>query len=163
MKHEVKVRYPVPAGTLVALFTEEAFHTRKLRALGVQTFKVLDCGGKGREFAIRIELRVPMQVPGMLKKVISPETTALHEERWNRSTRTGSIQVSSAGAPVDMCCATAVADAGQGCVVTYYWEVKARIPLVAGALERFICADIDERARREQAAATALAEPLPPG
>jgi hypothetical protein len=151
MKHEVKVRYPAPASTVIGLFTDASFYPRKLEALGVPRFKVLEAKEGKNDLTIKLELHVPMQVPGMLKKVVPSEMTVVQEESWDRATRTGTLRVHSAASPADMSCKASIAEDGKACVVTYAWEVKARIPLIGGTLEKFICSDIDDRAKREQA------------
>lgn len=156
MKHEVKVRYPAPASTVINLFTDATFYPRKLEVLGVPSFKVLDSRTGKNDLSIKLELHVPMQVPGILKKVIPADMTVTQEESWDKTTRTGTVRVQSAASPADMTCKASLTDEGKNCIVTYTWEIKARIPLIGGALEKFICADIDERARREQAGAEAL-------
>jgi hypothetical protein len=47
-------------------------------------------------------------------------------------------------------------DEGKGCVVVYAWEVKARVPLIGGALEKFVIADTERHARRETEIAITL-------
>ena len=156
MKHEVKVRYPAPASIVIGLFTDAAFYPRKLDLLGVPRHKVLDKRESKNHLDIKLELHVPMQVPGILKKVVPADMTVIQEESWDKTTMAGTLRVHSAGSPADMSCKASIADEGKACTVTYAWEVKAKIPLIGGTLEKFICSDIDERARREQAGVDAL-------
>ncbi len=156
MKHEVKVRYPASASAVIGLFTDAAFYPRKLEALGVPSFKVLEAREGKSDLTIKLQLHVPMQVPGVLKKVIPSDMTVTQEESWDKTSRTGTVRVHSAASPADMSCKASIAEDGKACIVTYTWEVKARIPLIGGTLEKFICSDIEERGRREQAAAEKL-------
>jgi len=156
MKHEVRVRYPVPASAVMKLFTDKDFHARKLTALGVSNFRILESQAKGKDFSIRIELRVSLNVPSLIKKFLPAETVAIHEESWNTKSQTGSICVSNPSQPIEMTCATRAEDDGEGCLVTYAWDVKAKFPLVGGAVEKFICSDIQGRGEREQQAVAGL-------
>lgn len=141
MKQKIESRYAVSADTVMRAFADPAFHTAKLEALGLKKYRVLEQQAKGEEFRIRIERKVPLDAPALVKKVVPAETTAVSDERWQLKTRKGRVNIEP-GIPVDMSCEASIDDVGSECVVTYIWEVKARVPLIGGALEKFICADL---------------------
>ncbi len=144
MKHEIRSRYPVSSEVIMRMFATPEFHTAKLKGLGLKSFKVLDQETKPDEFRIRIERKVPLDAPALVRKVVPSETTATSEERWNLKARRGKVSINP-GIPVEMSCEVAVADVGSECVVTYVWDVRARIPLIGGPLERFICSDLESK------------------
>lgn len=144
MKHEIKSRYPASAETVMRMFANPEFHTAKLQGLGLKKYEVLDQEAKGDDFRIKIERKVPLDAPALVRKVVPAETTAISEERWNLRTRKGKVSISP-GIPVDMNCEAAITEAGSECVVIYHWEVKARVPLIGGALEKFICSDLESK------------------
>lgn len=157
MKFETKARYPVSSDIVLKMFCDPGFHTKKLTAMGLTKHKVLDQKADGAEFRIKIERKVPLDAPGMLKKFFAAETTVVSEERWNSAARTGKVKVEPSGVPVDLSCKATLADAGGECVITYAWDVVARVPLVGGALEKFVCADMEKRMGEETKAGVALA------
>ncbi|MDI3259332.1 MAG: DUF2505 domain-containing protein [Sinobacteraceae bacterium] len=148
MKHEMQTRYPAPATAVVKMFADRDFHVRRLEALGYAgKYRVLAHRFDGKDFSIRIERKVPVQMPGVKKA--AGETTVVNEETWNLRSKTGKVTVEAQGMPLSMSCETAIRDEGDACVVNYRWDVRARIPLVGGALEKFAIADMERRAAEE--------------
>ena len=144
MKHEIRSRYAASAETVMRMFANPAFHTAKLEGLGLKKYKVLDQEAKGDDFRIRIERKVPLDAPALVRKVVPAETTAIADERWNLRTRKGKVSIDP-GIPVQMSCEASIGDVGSECVVTYVWEVRAKVPLIGGALEKFICTDLEAK------------------
>ncbi len=153
-RHEMKAHYPAPADTVLRMMTDRAFHTRKLEGMGLRQYQVLDHASSGDDFRIRIERKVPVQMPGMKKA--AGETSVINEESWNRATRSGRVRVEPAGMPVEMNADHSIADEGDGSVITFVWTIDAKIPMVGGTLEKFIVSDMENRAAEETRAAVAL-------
>lgn len=153
MKHEMQARYPASSDVVIRMMTDRDFHTRRLEKLGTSKYRVLDHAFDGREFRIRIERHVPVQMPGLKG---GAETVVVNEERWNIATRSGSVIVEAGGMPVQMSCTTRMADDGEGCVLSFDWDINASIPLVGKTLEKFIVADMEKRAEGETQAGVAL-------
>ena len=153
MKHQSQARYPAPSDVVMRMFTDKNFHTRKLDAMGLKNYQILDHTLKGADFRIRIRRKVPMQAPALVKKFFPAESTVVNEERWNTKSRTGSVVVEPQGVPLEMSCATALNDQGGECIVSFDWTVKAKIPLVGGVLEKFVISDMERLAAEETAIA----------
>ncbi|MBI2384279.1 MAG: DUF2505 domain-containing protein [Gammaproteobacteria bacterium] len=156
MKHEMKARYPASSEVVLKMFSDPAFHTRKLEAMGLSKFTVLSQGLDGDEFHIRIERRVPLDAPGVVKKVVPAESSVVNEERWNLKKKTGRVIAEPKGIPIDMSCTASFKDDGKDCVITYVWDVRAKVPLIGGALEKFVCSDMERRFADETRAAIPL-------
>ena len=159
MRFEVKARYPASSAVVIKMFSDKDFHTKKLEALGLRKYQVLKHESTDTDFSIRIERKVPMAPPGIISRFVPAEASVTSEERWNRTQKTGRIKVEPAGIPVDITGTATLADAGQECVITYVWEAKARIPLVGGALEKFIASDMEKKMVDETKAAVSLLGP----
>ncbi len=158
MKFEILSQYPASAAVVMRMFMDPAFHTGKLEALGALKYRVLEQKAEGDSFRIRIERKVPLDAPALIRKVVPAETTAVSEERWNRSTMKGRVSVEP-GVPVDMSCEASMSDvAGGQCLVRYAWEVRARVPLIGGALEKFIGSDLERKMVDETRVAVGLLE-----
>ncbi|HZR37089.1 MAG TPA: DUF2505 domain-containing protein [Nevskia sp.] len=158
MKHKSQARYPAPAEVVLRMFTDKAFHTGKLDAMGLKNYQVLDHVFDGQDFRIRIQRKVPMQAPAVVKKFVGAESTVVNEERWNLKSRTGRVLVEPVGMPIEMSCQTSLRDQGDGCVVDFEWTINARVPLVGGALEKFVVGDLEKRAGEETALAVRMLE-----
>lgn len=157
MKHTTTARYPVSSAAVLKMFGNKEFHTRKLDAMGYK-YRVLDSKAAGKEFSISIERKVPMDAPALIKRLIPAETVVVNEESWNAAAKTGRVKVMPKGVPVEVSCTAALKDEGKGCVITYNWDVSAKVPLVGGALEKFVVSDLDKRLAQETAASVALAK-----
>ncbi len=155
-RHEMKAHYPAPAAVVLKMMGDKAFHTRKLEGMGLTKYEVLDYACDAREFRIRIERKVPVQMPGMKKA--AGETSVVNEEVWNLQTRTGRVRVEPAGMPVEMNAALTITDEGDGSVITFDWTINAKIPVVGGTLEKFIVSDMESRAAEETRVAVSLLE-----
>lgn len=159
MKFDIKARYPAPSAVVLKMFTDREFHQKKLGVLGIQKSRVLEHDTKGDDFRIKIERKVPLDAPGVIKKFIPAEATVVSEEKWNRASKSGTVKIEPAGVPVDIRCTARFADDAQGCVITYAFDVSARVPLVGGALEKFIASDMQAKFADEARAAATLLDP----
>ena len=155
MKHKIEARYPASSAVVLKMFADPAFHTAKLDALGYakDKYQVLASSADAKKFNIRIERKVPLNLPG-LKGV--GDSTVINDESWNLATKTGEVLVEAKGAPLTISCATSMRDEGKECVVTFDWDIKARIPLIGGTLEKFVATDTSKRTAEETAAAITL-------
>lgn len=143
MKHTASVRYPASPDAVLRMFTDPDFHTRKLEAMGTPKYRVLDQQLRNDDFSIRIERKIPVQLPGMKKA--AAETTVTYEEHWNTRTGRGSVSVHTQGMPLEMDCTTVVAGEGRSCVISYEWTVHSKVPLVGRKIEKMVVADMQRR------------------
>ncbi len=153
MKHIMTTRYPAHSDVVIRMMTDRDFHTRKLEAMGLSHYRVLDHACDGQDFRIRIERKVPVQMPGLKG---AGESTVINDERWSIGAKTGGVTVEPQGMPVDMTCTTQLCDDGGDCVLTFEWDINARIPVVGKTLEKFIVADMERRAADEARVSIAL-------
>lgn len=159
MKHKVSVRFPAKSEVVIKAFTDPEFHTGKLKQMGIADYEVLDQQSDGRKFSIRIRRKVPIGVPipGPLKKLLGGgEMTVEHEDQWNTQGKTGRASVEVVGMPVDLSCHLSLDDEDDGCVYTYDWNIRGRVPLIGGLLERTLIADLDKKTQAETEASIAL-------
>lgn len=153
-KHPMQSRYPAPAATVLKMMTDREFHIRKLEKLGLPKYEVLDHHFDGEQFRIRIERRVPVQMPGTKKA--AGETTVINEEHWNLVSRTGIVKAEPKGMPLEMSCEATMRDDGDGCVIDYEWSIHAKVPVVGAQLEKFVISDMESRTAQEHAVAVSL-------
>jgi hypothetical protein len=159
MKFDIKAKYPASSAVVLKMFTDKEFHAKKLGVLGITKSRVLEHDDKGDDFRIKVERKVPLNAPGLIKKFIPAETTVVSEERWNRAKKTGAVKVEPVGVPVEIKAGVRFADDAQGCTITYAFDVTARVPLVGGALEKFIASDMESKFAEEARAAITLLGP----
>lgn len=157
MKFETKAKYPVSSDVIIKMFADPGFHTDKLKAMGIAKHRILEQKAEGGEFRIKIERKVPLDAPGMLKKFFAAETTVVSEERWNLAAKTGKVKVEPSGVPIEISCTAKMTDAGGQGTVNYTWEVRAKVPLIGGTLEKFVAGDMEKKLVDETKAAATLA------
>ena len=154
MKCQLKSRYPASSAVVMKMFTDKAFHTDKLKGLGYNSYEVLSHSFDGKDFRIEVLRKVPIQFPGFSRG--AGESTVVNEESWNLASKTGRVVLNVKGMPLEASCITRMTDEGKDCVVTFDWDVKAKIPLVGGTLEKFVVKDMEKKADEETQAAIAL-------
>lgn len=150
MKHTTKASYPAPADVVIKMFCDADYHKRKMDKLGI-SYQILEENSDGDEFQLKAERQVPVQASGIVKKIMPATTQVVNDERWRVSDKSGSVVVETKGVPLDMSCTAQMTDEGDGCVIEYTWNIKARIPLGGGALEKFVVNDMTKREAEEQA------------
>lgn len=155
MKHTTESRYPAPSDVIIKMFTDKDYHCRKMDALGID-YDVLEAASDGDEFHIKVERRVPVEASGIVKKIMPSTTTVVNDERWRLSDKSGSVHVDTKGVPLQMSCTAQMRDEGDECVIEYQWDIKAKIPLGGGALEKFVAGDMQKREAAEIQAAIDL-------
>ncbi|TAM12266.1 MAG: DUF2505 domain-containing protein [Nevskiaceae bacterium] len=154
MKHVSTVHYPAPAAAVLRMFTDPAFHIRKLEMAGIQAFEVLEHHSNGDEFSIRVQRRVMVKLPGMGRD--STLTRVIHAETWNTRTARGHVDVTLPGIPLSMHGDNLLEDRGAGCELRYDWTVTSTLPLIGRVLEKFIVGRMDAEAAPEHRAGAEL-------
>lgn len=150
MKHRVEARYPASPDVVMKMFADQAFHTRKLDALGFE-YRVLACRQDEKSFQIRIERKIPLDLPGLK----SANTTVVNDETWNLAAKTGAVTVELA-APLTASCSVTLKADGDATLIRYDWDVNSKVPLIGGKIEKMAVADMDKRSADEARAAIAL-------
>lgn len=158
MKQRLSVSYPVTPAVLLRALTDRGFHEAKIRALGALNSEVLSDGMEGDEFVIRIRrsVRNTAQVPGLLKKLVPAISTLEHEDRWNAKTGKGQVTLRIEGLPVQLSCEITAIARGGSTELSHDWDIRCSLPMVGGAVERFVAADLPQRMEEEARAGRPL-------
>ena len=145
MKHRVVLSLPFPPDVVMRAMTSTRFHLDKVEGLGAAGCELMEEGGDAEKRFVHIRRRMPNRpaVPGALAKLLPADVVLEHRDEWNATTRTGDIQVRVQGAPVRMHAAASVVARGGGSEQVFEWDIKASVPLIGGALERFVAQDLD--------------------
>jgi hypothetical protein len=149
MKQRIEQRYPASSDVVIKMMTDRQFYCRRLELQGHKVYEVLSHKADGDKFSIKFKRRIPMAAPGPVKKFVSAENTIVHEDAWNRATKKGTITVEIQGMPIEISANTSLRDEGKDCVLTYDFEIKSKIPIVGGTIEKAVAAE-NEKAIPEQ-------------
>lgn len=155
MKLQTQDRYPASSDVVIKMFCDEAYHIKKMDKLGIK-HEILDSGTNGDVFTIKAKRYMPIEAAGIVKKILGETTEVTNEESWNSASKTGNVTVDTKGVPLQMSCTGKMRDDGDECVVEYDWDIKARIPLGGGALEKFVAGDMQKSQAKELEVAHSL-------
>lgn len=155
MKRESQARYPASSEVVMKMFTDKDFHSRKMKILGMD-YEILEHEFDGEQFRLKAQRGVPMNATGIAAKFMPAKTQVVNDERWTLADKSGTVFVQPQGVPLEMNCTAQMRDEGDECVITYKWNVKAKIPLGGGSLEKFVAADMEKREAEELEAAITL-------
>jgi len=136
MKQKLEARYPATSDVVIKMMTDKKFYTDRLDLQGIKEYEVVNHKSDGKNFSITIK-----------RKVTAINVTSI--ETWNLAKKTGRITVELQGMPMEVSCDTALADAGKDCVLTYHWDIKSKLPLVGGKIEKSFATE-NEKAIPEQ-------------
>jgi hypothetical protein len=149
MKQKIEARYPASSDVVIKAMTDKKFHCDRLELQGHKTYEVVSHKADGKNFSIKFKRNVPIAAPAAVKKFVSAQNIVIHEDSWNLASKKGAVTVEIQGMPIELSAVTSLRDEGKGCVMTYDWEIKSKIPLVGGTIEKAVAAE-NEKAIPEQ-------------
>ena len=158
MKFSYKQSFPAKADAVLAMFCNPGYHEKLQTALGASDYKQLEHSDDGTRFRIKCSYQVKSDVPlpGFAKKILGETSSVTQEERWDRASKTGEVNIQVKGLPATTRCTTALKDAGAGCAKNFDWEVNVKIPLIGGKIEQLIVDDIKKKNPVDEAASKKL-------
>jgi hypothetical protein len=148
---DLRTEYEFDADPDVAygMLTDPEFVRRKTEDAGHTDISVEIEGGR-----IVCRRNVAVDVPGALKKFLSPTNTVTQTDEWDEpvdGVRHGTWKVDIKGVPISLSGAMELAagDSG-GSVETITGRIKASVPLVGGKLEKLGYSNFVEQTAQEQ-------------
>ncbi len=148
MKHQQRASYPAPAGVVLKMFSDLGYQRNKLTALGIE-FEILDFAQSPASTRLKARRFIPMQVSGIAARILPKTTVVVNNENWDLVNQTGWVEVTTQGVPLALECTARFESNEESCEIVYDWDIKAKLPMGAGVLEKFIAADMDEKAEKE--------------
>jgi uncharacterized protein YndB with AHSA1/START domain len=139
-------KYPAPVQKVFDLLTDPKWLEERSAALGELRAKV-KAKQSGGGVTLSMHRRVRRDLPGLLAKVLKPESDLVFEEIWSAAgddgARTGTLAMDAIGQPVKMSAEFELVPAGQGCVYRIKHTCKSSVPLVGGAVEKFALGQVE--------------------
>jgi hypothetical protein len=132
-------KYSAPMDKVFAFLTDPKWLEARCLAVGELSASV-KAKKKGGGVVISMKRRVRRELPGMLARVMSPESDLVFEETWSAEedgSRTGTLTMDAVGQPVKMTATFELAPAGKGCVYRITHKCKSSVPLIGGIVEKF--------------------------
>jgi uncharacterized protein YndB with AHSA1/START domain len=141
MRLTAELRYDADPAAVFEMLTDPAFQERKLAATGALehegTVEARADGGA----VVRSRRTMPTdEVPDLVRNLVGQTLTVIPVEEWGPPAadggRGGTVTVDVSGAPVRLTGTLRLAPAGAGSVESVAGELKARVPIVGGRIER---------------------------
>jgi hypothetical protein len=156
----VSFDYEYDVDTIHELLTDPQFLVERSLAIG-ELGADCEIEDEGETTVINLEREVERELPSILAKIFDPIQVLDMTERWRESGDgwTGDWTIQVRGQPVTIMGEFALAPTAAGCRYTVSHSVKARVPLVARQVEKYILSQTQDGARQElQYTADYLAE-----
>jgi uncharacterized protein YndB with AHSA1/START domain len=132
-------KYSAPVDKVFALLTDPTWLEARSLAVGELSASV-KAKKKGGVVVLSMKRRVRRDLPGMLAKVLSPETDLLFEETWSSPDdggRTGTLTMDAVGQPVKMTAEFELVPSGKGSLYRITHKRTASVPLIGGLVAKF--------------------------
>ena len=149
MDLQAEYEFDADPDTVYAMLTDPEFLRQKFEDAGHSDISVEVDGGR-----IVCRRNVAVDVPGALKKILSPTNTVTQTDVWEKpvdGVRQGTWKVDIKGVPISLSGAMELTatDAG-GSVEFITGRIKASVPLVGGKLEKLGYSNFLEQTAQEQ-------------
>lgn len=140
MRVTTEIHYAAIPADVFAMLIDKAFQDRKLSQTGALSWDVeIRADAAGAVVTSRRALPTD-QVPDAFRALVGPQITISQTETWGPAgpdgARTGTLVVEVGGAPIKMNATLSLSATGAGTVERVDGELKARVPLIGGKIER---------------------------
>jgi Protein of unknown function (DUF2505) len=138
-------KYSASADKVFALLTDPKWLEARSLALGELSASV-KARKSGGGVALTMTRRVRRDLPGLLAKVMSPESDLVFEETWSaqsEGSRRGKLTMDAIGQPVKMTAEFELVPAGKGCLYRITHKCKSSVLLIGGAVEKFALGQVE--------------------
>jgi uncharacterized protein YndB with AHSA1/START domain len=139
-------KYNAPIDKVFSLLTDPKWLEARSLALGEisASVKTKKSGGK---VVLTMKRRVRRDLPGLLARVLSPESDLVFEETWladEHGGRNGTLTMDAIGQPVKMTAEFELVPSGKGCVYRISHKCRSGVPLIGGAVEKFALGQVEQ-------------------
>ena len=148
MKIATTMEYAATPQEVFAVLTDQAFQEAKCAATAAikYTASVKESGGGA---VITTERILPADdLPDFAKNMVGETLKVVETQTWGAATadgsRTGTVEMSVSGVPVALNGTLALAPGGPGSIEHLDAELKAKIPLIGGKIEKAAAPPIEE-------------------
>ena len=154
MKISAIVDYAATPHEVFAMFADEIFQTRKCVATGALSHTV-SISVQGERTVIVSSRDLPTDgFPSFVQSMVGTTLAVIETQDWGPAgtdgARHGVITVDIAGAPIDLDGTLVLVAAGQGSVQSVQGDLRARVPLIGGKIEKAAAPAIESAIRVER-------------
>ncbi len=137
MKFRHELSYDAPPERVFAMLADPEFRRRSCEAMEVISADVqLERDGEGFTLVID-QLQNTKDLPGFARAFAGESTQAIQRETWSTST-VGELSIESPGKPTSARGTIRLEPSGAGTTEVVELEIKVKVPLVGGKLEKLM-------------------------
>jgi len=153
MKISANIDYAATPEAVFAMLANEDFQTRKCTANGAHRHTV-SITTQGKRTLIVTTRDLPTDgFPSFVRSMVGDTLAVTETQDWGPAgtdgNRQGRLTVDIEGAPVDLAGTLSLAPGGQGSVEIVQGDLKARMPLIGGQIEKAAATAIESAIRVE--------------
>ena len=157
MEFRTELSYDASPDEVFAMLSDPAFRQQVAEAQGVVSVDVrLTPAGDGFTL-VSDQVQNTAGLPAIAKKIAGDTTQAVVTEEW-RSRTAGSIAITAPGKPTSANGTITLAPDGEGTVEIVELDIKVKVPLVGGKLEKLMADNIGQGLEIEQTVGAAWLE-----
>jgi hypothetical protein len=136
-----EIRYDADPEAVFAMLTDVGFQERKLAATHAVDYEVeVEEDGNGGAVVTSSRDLPTDDVPDLVRSLVGPTLTVVQVEEWKAAaadgSRDGTVRVEVRGAPVRFTASLRLTPAGGGSVEVLDGDLKARVPMIGGRIEK---------------------------
>jgi hypothetical protein len=147
------MRFDADPATVFAMLTDEVYIGRKVRAANAIRHEAA-VTHNGDQVTIHVLRVMPPDVPDFVRRFVGETIDLQQTDVWGPAapdgSRTGTISLDMAGAPVTMRGTLQLEPDGIASVVSAEGKIKASVPFVGGKIEQAVHGGLVEAAKREE-------------
>lgn len=140
MRVTAEIHYAAGPGDVFTMLTDKAFQDRKLGQTGALSWDATVRAEGGGAVVTSRRAMPTDKVPDAFRRMTGEQIDIVQTETWGPAgpggARTGTLVVELGGMPVTMTATISLTPAGDGTVELVDGELKARVPLIGGKIER---------------------------
>ena len=153
MKVSERHDYEATPDTVWAMITDPAWREQVCAATGATSWDVaVDADASGGTVSVTRVL--PAEVPDAVRRIVGSSVTVTQTETWGAAaadgTRKGDVELQVKGQPATMKASSTLAPSADGTQLRMDGELKVRIPLVGGKVEKELAKAIRMALQKEQ-------------
>ncbi len=144
MKFTISNTYPATTEDIFKAMLDKAYIEKKFTAMGGKNTVFLEFGEKNGQFIVKTQREVPSNPPGFAKKLIKPWNTIVQTDTWKMTddaSKKGLFEIVAQGTPITIGGTIWLKPTDDGCERVIETNIKCRIPLIGGKIEKFVEGD----------------------
>jgi len=154
MRISATIDYAATPDEVFAMFADEDFQNRKCIATGARRHSVSIIAKGGRTVIVSHRDMPTADFPDFVRSMVGDTLAVTETQDWGPAdpdgSRQGKLTVDLSGGPIDLAGNLAMAPGGKGTIETVEGDLKARIPLIGGKIEKAAAPAINSAIRVER-------------